>query len=1251
MANNKQQITLGIGFDVDKSGLKIAEKELQNLHTQLGKISVIGQQTKGIDEYSKGLKEAGETASKLSTILEKSFSAKLGTVNVTKFKQELDKAGMSTKSIQASLQKAGHEGSAAFARLGTALLSTNVQIKKSNTLLDEMATTMANTVKWGVTSSIFNNISSSVQDAYHYVKQLDSSLNDIRIVTDKSAESMAKFAVQANTAAKNLGASTRDYTDASLIYYQQGLSDKEVATRAETTLKTANVTGQNTAEVSEQLTAVWNGYKVSAQEAELYVDKLAAVAATTASDLEELSTGMSKVASAASIMGVDIDQLNAQLATIVSVTREAPESIGTALKTVYARMSDIKSGLDGETTLDEYTQQMADMGVHVLDANGNLRDMGDVVEEIGGKWSSMTREQQTSLAQTIAGTRQYSRMMALFDNWDMYTDALNTSAKAAGTLQHQQDIYMETTEAHLQQLKTSAEDVYDTLIKTEEINAIIDIFKNGTEVLGTFFDTFGGGISSMAAGAAILSGVFSKQIGQGLGSLFTKQTEEQRNANVYAVKEDLAKQQIKDKGEVVTPEDKAVLANYEKQRQISEQILQNQKGITNEQYQQRVELQNKIGQLEEEKTLIKEQFKASKEAVNVDTEKLFSNDDKKQQEERETLFNEAEQAKIQLQALNDEVSEMDAEYEEIIKKIERQKVLLKEIAELENSQKEKKSKTKKREDAKDLAKKKKELEDLEQGKDLEAEEADIKEKRDSAEERIKEQESIIERTQAATVAQDQYNQKVRELEGHQVDLDVNLEDDAKLATIADTFDIISNSAEVAMLSIGGIVSLIDILNNEDLTFGEKLGQSFILLATTLPMVINSVKTVTSALKETNAITSVWNTLIKIGSAENSKNAASEALLALAKKASAKASKDKAAAMNKDSKETKENTFQNIVNGATQKGKAGAKSLISAGKGLVSILKAIPPQAYLVVAAIAAVGAVCYAAYKESIKYDEALKQANKTQKEVSENLTETKTAYEQTLSAISDYSNSKTALQDLTKGTREWNEAVLELNNNVLALMEKYPELSAEIENNNGVLEISQKGLDDIIAKESERVKQAQESLYLANINVTQAESQKLYHKDFKLERKDENGEVISQNSMDTYYSDDVDKILEEINKGNSAFLKDTSAISRVLNHSYDAELYKENATALMELAAQLQANEAIIDANNQLLADSLLQDKKEYSNMSEDEQKIASTILAEQMQDSQKQVSTQGFGNRKKLLDDIDFLTGVNDKSFRKKS
>jgi len=39
---------------------------------------------------------------------------------------------------------------------------------------------------------------------------------------------MAVFAEKANKAAKALGTTTTRYTDAALIYYQQGLADREV---------------------------------------------------------------------------------------------------------------------------------------------------------------------------------------------------------------------------------------------------------------------------------------------------------------------------------------------------------------------------------------------------------------------------------------------------------------------------------------------------------------------------------------------------------------------------------------------------------------------------------------------------------------------------------------------------------------------------------------------------------------------------------------------------------------------------------------------------------------------------------------------------------------------------------------------------------------------------------------------------------------------------------------------------------------
>jgi TP901 family phage tail tape measure protein len=119
-----------------------------------------------------------------------------------------------------------------------------------------MALTMANTVRFGISSSIFNSLTGSISKAYNYSVDLDKSLNNIRIVSGQSADQMERFAKYANTAAKELGASTLDYTNASLIYYQQGLTDSEVTERTDVTVKMANALGASAEEVSQYMTAI-----------------------------------------------------------------------------------------------------------------------------------------------------------------------------------------------------------------------------------------------------------------------------------------------------------------------------------------------------------------------------------------------------------------------------------------------------------------------------------------------------------------------------------------------------------------------------------------------------------------------------------------------------------------------------------------------------------------------------------------------------------------------------------------------------------------------------------------------------------------------------------------------------------------------------------------------------------------------------------------------------------------------------------
>lgn len=398
---------------------------------------------------------------------------------------------------------------------------------------------------------------------------------------------MAAFAKEANSAAKSLGTGTKNYSNAALTFYQQGLKDEDVKARTDTSIKVANVSGLSGDAASEYVTSVVNGYKVAAEKVENAMDKLSAVGAATASDLAELSEGMSKVASTANAMGVSEDQLAATLSTVISVTRQDAATIGTAFKTIYARISDIEAGsADAEVSLGEYTSQMEKLGFSVLDQNNKLKDLGTVMEEIGGSWSTLSREQQIALAQTMAGTRQYNNLIALFDNWNEYTKALNVSLNANGTLQEQQNTYMESTAAHMKELQAEAEDLYDSLFNADVVNGFTDALKGLVFLTRNWVDSIGGGGNTLLTLGSIATRVFSDQIGKNISRTIRnyknlKLTVEEIT-NALKAQEDVGKLPDEDLAEMAKTR-KAFLENRsymtEGDKETAESILQRQKEL------------------------------------------------------------------------------------------------------------------------------------------------------------------------------------------------------------------------------------------------------------------------------------------------------------------------------------------------------------------------------------------------------------------------------------------------------------------------------------------------------------------------------------------------------------------------------------------------------------------------------------------------------------------------------------------------
>ena len=507
---NGGNIKFGIDFEANQASLNKLKKSLQDLQKiKLGDF-------KGSKEE---LQRIQKEALQVEKALNRAFNPTLKTTNVSAFKTELEKSGITIKQLSTDMASLGSAGVKAFGLMSTEILTTNLQLKETNNLVDAMGRTMINTVKWGIASSIMNTFTQSVQGAFQYVQSLEKSLTNIRIVTGDSTEKMSQFAEQANRSAQALGRSTLDYTKASLTFYQQGLNEEDVQARTEATLKAQNITGAGS-QMADYLTAVWNGYKVANEEAEVYVDKLAAVADSSASDMSQLAIAMSKVASTASTMGVDVDQLNAQIATVVATTRQAPESVGTAFKTIYTRMNDIKAGSDeAEISLGRYSGKMAELGFNVLDATGNLRDTGQVMEEIGDRWEDLTREQQVYLAQTMGGQRQVNQLMALFDNWTTYSELLNTSLESEGTLTEKNARYMESLGAKMEQLGAAGERVKASLVTADMINPVLTGLTGATNLLGLFIESIGGGTSALLGLASGMMAAFGPAISREINNV------------------------------------------------------------------------------------------------------------------------------------------------------------------------------------------------------------------------------------------------------------------------------------------------------------------------------------------------------------------------------------------------------------------------------------------------------------------------------------------------------------------------------------------------------------------------------------------------------------------------------------------------------------------------------------------------------------------------------------------------------------
>ena len=515
-----------------------AKAQLQALQRTLSELTSTSANLKvGLDTSQ--LQQASQQITQLQAYLKSATNMDTGTLNFAKLNQSITSSGQSLEAYGKTLISLGPKGQQAFMQLTQSIAKSEIPIRRLSSLLGNFGTVLKNTIRWQLSSSMIHGFMGAIQSAYGYAQDLNKSLNNIQIVTQMSDNQMTKFAKSANTAAKALSTTTTKYTDAALIYYQQGIRDeKEIADRTNTTIKMANVTGQSAQEVSNQMTAIWNNFAKGGENLEYYADVITALGAATASSSAEISTGLQKFAAIADTVGLSYENATAALATITATTRQSADTVGTGLRTVFSRLQSLSLGetLDDGVTLTKYSKAMQKIGVDILDASGNLRQMDDILMDMGQKWQDLTDAQKTATAQTIGGVRQYTTIMALMDNFDFYKSNLDIAKNSEGTLQQQQEIYEKSWEAASKRMRASAETIYSALLNDQFFIKLTDNFAKILNFINQFISGLGGVKGLLLSLGSIAQGVFGRQIATnlykaaiGVKSIFTNQEAARNN--------------------------------------------------------------------------------------------------------------------------------------------------------------------------------------------------------------------------------------------------------------------------------------------------------------------------------------------------------------------------------------------------------------------------------------------------------------------------------------------------------------------------------------------------------------------------------------------------------------------------------------------------------------------------------------------------------------------------------------------------
>ena len=356
---------------------------------------------------------------------------------------------------------------------------------------------------WGFATGTMMTLYDQIRKIPKEVYEIDTAMTNLYKVTDETSSKYNQFLDSSSKSAHELGRSISSLIEQTANWAKLGFSLDDAEQLAKISSIYANV-GEvsNDTAVSDMVTAM-KAFNIEASESITIVDKLNKLGNEYATSAAALGDGLSHSASAMATSGTDINKTLAMLTGGTEITQNASE-FGNFLKVGSMRIRGMKGELEAlgeevDETVDSIskvqTQILNRTGgkVNIFDDMGNFRDYYDIMEDISEVYDDLNDPDKADLTEILFGKQRGNQGAALIQAFQsgQIQKALEATLNAEGSAMQEQERWLESLEAKIQQFEAAFQSLSSTILDSGLLKWFVDFGTGTVKVLDTIVDKLG----------------------------------------------------------------------------------------------------------------------------------------------------------------------------------------------------------------------------------------------------------------------------------------------------------------------------------------------------------------------------------------------------------------------------------------------------------------------------------------------------------------------------------------------------------------------------------------------------------------------------------------------------------------------------------------------------------------------------------------------------------------------------------------